>query len=446
MFCEKCNSPLEPNTFFCEVCGQRISSTVEPPVAVAPPTVVEPPVVVAPPVAAAPQAQVAPPQIPQPPQPPIAATTPPPVPWQPPKKKKSKKGIVILVIILCVLLLFGGTVTVLHISGYIDVSEIFTSVTEFLGIESSDDTDDGSGEDSENADKDTAKTSPSPSSSTSPSPSGSPSPSSSGSPNPSSAPAAAKKINVSDIDNIITDAKLKATTSYTIKDLKDGQVYKSSNADSMTSASALMNIPIIFTVADELKNNNLKLSDMVTFRYSFNGRGIITKDKDGKSITVEDLMINMLKYSDNNATNSLLAHIGISKVNATCKKHGFSSVDIQRPIVAEATTKDNFVSASDLVGMLDMLYADKFPLGKMFLSRNFKIDDKTGSNGIVKGTAGSGYTVLNHNGLTSDKYNEIAIVSSGTSEYIITVLSVGGDPTAAANLAANIAGFVKKNL
>ena len=202
--------------------------------------------------------------------------------------------------------------------------------------------------------------------------------------------------------------------------------YTGVNPKEPMSASALISIPILYTVAAKADAGDFSLSDTIKFRYTVGGRGKLTKDNDGESISLLDLARYMMLYSDNNATNSLIDYLGKKTIADTCLSYGYNSVSVGGRIMEteDFTSNDNYVSAADITSMLADLYNDKFnSIGKRFLLDYMEIQDGTGREGLGKSISGA--TFLNMNGLKEKKYNEIAIVDDGENPYINVVFSSG---------------------
>lgn len=250
-------------------------------------------------------------------------------------------------------------------------------------------------------------------------------------------------IDIGVINDLISQyTKAGTDFSFNVKDLQSGMEIGTSNGRTRMSASALISVPILFTIADGVSKGDIDLDEEILFTYTYSGRGELTSGDSGKYFPIGDLMYYMLTYSDNNATNALINYLTLDRINETCHSYDFLTVDMQRLLTQEATTLDNFMSTSDMVGMLEMLYSDWSGLGKEYLLNTFKIADSTKSSGVGKYISDS-YTFLNHNALTTYIYNEIALVSDGKNEYIIAFMSNNGDWKMSAEAAAEITRYVQ---
>lgn len=253
-------------------------------------------------------------------------------------------------------------------------------------------------------------------------------------------------INVEQIDSIIAMDANNADVSVCVADIKNDVIYATDNAEYSMSASALVNIPILYTISKELENDNCSWNSQVNFQYKFAGRGTIKKEQDGNYFDLDYLVRQMLNYSDNNATNSLIDHFGRNYINNICNKNSFDSVDVQRYLGESSEYKDNYISAKDATEMLAEIYTStKDDINKDYLLSHFNIYDDARCNGVGRNLS-SNVTFLNHNAVTSSIYNEIAIVVSNNAEYVITVLCNNGQMATSADTVSKISDYVYRAL
>lgn len=250
-------------------------------------------------------------------------------------------------------------------------------------------------------------------------------------------------IDMDKIDEIISQDGYNADISVYIVDLKHKTEYGTGNSHTPMSASALVNIPILYTVSKELESGESKWITSINFTYRFAGRGSIKKAQDNTDISLGSLVSEMLNYSDNNATNSLIDYYGREYITAVCGMGDYNSVDIQRYIGETNTSKDNYISASDAAKMLSELYTSdsRNGINADYLESNFMILDNARDTGIGKYIPDNA-KFLNHNAVTSSIYNEVAIVSSDNALYVIAFLSNNGKMDSLANTAGKVSDYV----
>jgi hypothetical protein len=256
------------------------------------------------------------------------------------------------------------------------------------------------------------------------------------------------RLNESELNAIINNSGASGNLSVAVFDLTDGQVYLSTNARNPYQASALIDIPIYYTLYRERLAGNLSFSDYITFHHSVSGRGILTAEQDGEQMSISSLLDTMFCYSDNNATNTFIDYLGLDKINQTCSENGYASVRIERPIVLNETTRDNYLSAFDLASMLDEIYSNAED--KRFLESYFFLDDSLARRGLGAAVPGSDI-FMNLNGFITDKYNEVAIVArpkSGSNEglYIVAFLGTQGEWERSADVAKALGDYIYANL
>jgi beta-lactamase class A len=261
-------------------------------------------------------------------------------------------------------------------------------------------------------------------------------------------PPSEPRLDESELNAIINNSGVSGNLGVAVIDLTDKRVYLSANAKNQYQASALIDIPIYYTLYKERLAGNLSFSDRITFHHSVSGRGILTANQDGEQMSISSLLDTMFRYSDNNATNTLIDYLGLDKINRVCNENGYASVRIERPIVLDETTRDHYLSAFDLAAMLDEVYSNEED--RRFLESHFFLDDSLARRGLGAAVPNSD-VFMNLNGFTADKYNEIAIVarpkgSSNEGLYIIAFMGTQGEWERSADVAKALGDYVYANL
>lgn len=233
-----------------------------------------------------------------------------------------------------------------------------------------------------------------------------------------------------------------------VLDLTNMEEYSIGDADADMPASALIGIPILFTIADQADKGNISLNSPVTLEYTFvNGRGIFKKSDDGKKFPLSQMLSEALKNSDNNALNSLINFLKLKKINRVCHAYGFESVNLERKLISKNTSKENYISPRDAAMMLNAIYQDNFySIGRDFLEENFRISAADTSNVGMYPAYLSCDTFLNLNGITKSRYNEVGLVEDGGEVFILSVFTCEGDGEKSAVAVQSLAEYVKRTL
>lgn len=250
-------------------------------------------------------------------------------------------------------------------------------------------------------------------------------------------------VDIERINLIIKNDANKADVSVYIWDLKNDVSYSTENAGKKMSASALINIPIIYTAEKCMEDHTISWDSSIRFKYLFSGRESIKSSQNGMNFDLRYLLGQLLNYSDNNAANSLIDYFGASYIRNICYQNGYTSVDIQKYVGESASGKDNYLCAADAVNMLKELYNSNksYGINADYLKANFYIADDLKYDGIGRNIP-SDTIFLNHNAVTSTLYNEIAIILSDKAEYIIAVMANNGKRETSEDTAAKISDYV----
>lgn len=238
-----------------------------------------------------------------------------------------------------------------------------------------------------------------------------------------------------------------ATRAAYVLDVGNREEYGVENSDEPMPASALVAVPIMFTVAAEAEKENLNVADMATFHYTFNGRGKLNQNSDGLPFTILRLLQDALQYSDNNAINSLIDFLGTDRINQVCHDYGFESVNIQAKIGETSAEKENYISAKDAAMMVNAVYQDNFDrIDRSFLESNFHMpSDDTANGGMY--SAGQNYPVfLNFNGVRENLYNEIGLFQDGDKVFIVSIFTTDGNYTASMDMVKELTGYIASTL
>ena len=253
--------------------------------------------------------------------------------------------------------------------------------------------------------------------------------------------AAGNRISQEDIAGDLAIAN--ASKSVYVMDITRMQQYNLENADIPQIASALVVVPILFTVADDLESGRIAgINADVTVRISSAGRGHLASDyADGTLISLDNMLRYALSYSDNNAINSLIDYLGKEHINEVCHNAGYASVDVQTKIGEYSDGRNIYLSAKDTAMMLNSMYQDHFSvINRSYLMTHFILDSSDGSNIGMYETGQTCQSFLNMNGTMNDKYNEIGLfVRSDGEVFIICSLACNSTQDQCVSMAKAVA-------
>jgi beta-lactamase class A len=152
------------------------------------------------------------------------------------------------------------------------------------------------------------------------------------------------------------------------KNLQTGELFLY-HADEVMPTASLIKFPILLEVYMEVKEGKLKLSDRVTLRDKDKvpGSGILTYHfSDGATFPLRDAVRLMIAYSDNTATNLVLARTGIPAVNQRMQAWGYPNTRLNAQVFrADTTSVDparskkyglGSTTAREMIGLLEKLH------------------------------------------------------------------------------------------
>ncbi len=248
-------------------------------------------------------------------------------------------------------------------------------------------------------------------------------------------------VDLTKVYNIVNKHVSEGNVGISIYDMKNDVRYDNTRANEAMPASALVNVPILYTISQKLDDNTLEWSDKILFTTEFGGRGSSPDYEDGERYTLKDLTKRMLRFSHNDAVNSLLDYFGFDSIARTCRNDSYTSVSLQRHLAEDAPGKNNYISAKDTTMMLVDLYRSDGAIDKDYLIDNFYISDDTVRTGLGKDLPNDIF-FLNQNCVNETIHTETAVVISDDAEYVITVLCYDGDAEEFREMCAEVSKYV----
>src|SRR5579884_2373509 len=150
-------------------------------------------------------------------------------------------------------------------------------------------------------------------------------------------------------------------------DLTSGRVF-TYNADTVFPTASSIKIPIMIQVFRDERAGKFSFQDKVTIAPAENAGGSSgplqnALDKGAPvTLTIRDLLENMIQYSDNSATNKLIALVGMDRVNALIHELGFEQIRLRRKmmdVAAAARGDENVASPIEMAKIVRLIYDGK---------------------------------------------------------------------------------------
>ena len=260
-------------------------------------------------------------------------------------------------------------------------------------------------------------------------------------------PLAAEVIDPAQIRTILENESTATVSEVYVYDLKHDSEAAVNDCTEPMYASALITVPILYTAASLVDAGEMTLDDPIPYVTSIGGRGELTNEqRDGLEFPLSFYLQTMTNYSDNNCINVLIDHIGLDRINSVCQEAGYSSVNMERGLVAgDPGGLDNYICAKDITMMVKDLYTGTFSsIGTDYMKNWFHIaetDSLPTLVGLAPGLQDAG-VFLNQNGHGMTRYNEIALIEDGGSQYILTIMLYGGNGMVYSPAVTDVAEYV----
>lgn len=146
-------------------------------------------------------------------------------------------------------------------------------------------------------------------------------------------------------------------------DLTSGRVF-SYNGDAVFPTASSIKIPIMILLFRDVHAGKLSFATKTTLGPKDNAGGSggpLQKalDKGSVTMTVHDLLENMIEYSDNSATNRLIDMVGMDRVNALLREFGLEQTRLRRKMMdsaAAARGDENVSTPLEMARIVRLIY------------------------------------------------------------------------------------------
>jgi beta-lactamase class A len=190
-----------------------------------------------------------------------------------------------------------------------------------------------------------------------------------------------------------------------------GEVLFIKNHTKKIPSASIIKIPILVSLYEEVEQGKINLDEYYEIKSEdiVGGSGELQMNSVSKKVTLKFLSEEMIRTSDNVATNIIIKKIGMGKINNSIKEKGFTNTQLNRLMMdfkAIELGKQNYTSPIEINKYLLMLEngevlsensrkaiidilkncADRDAIPK-YLPKNILIAHKTGSLDYVRGDA-----------------------------------------------------------
>jgi len=143
-----------------------------------------------------------------------------------------------------------------------------------------------------------------------------------------------------------------------------GEKYFEFRATERVPSASVIKIPILIELMEKVKTKEIDLNKIhvLTEEEKTGGSGVFANIAAGKKFTIREVAQEMVRSSDNTATNILIKEIGMEAVNQNLVKLGTTMTRLNRVMMDTEAAKqgrDNFVNVVEVNDLLRKIYTKK---------------------------------------------------------------------------------------
>jgi len=167
-----------------------------------------------------------------------------------------------------------------------------------------------------------------------------------------------------DLDKYIDSVGRTAKVSLIVQNLEGNILYELNSHSKIPSAS-IIKIPILFQLFSQIEEGKTRLDELhkLTADDKVGGSGELQHKPEGSHYSMETLAREMIRLSDNTATNIIIKRLGLSTVNAMMVNLGMKSTQLNRLMMdfdAIDEGRQNYTSPAEMNELLLMLNSADF--------------------------------------------------------------------------------------
>ncbi|WP_082893029.1 MULTISPECIES: serine hydrolase [Emticicia] len=183
--------------------------------------------------------------------------------------------------------------------------------------------------------------------------------------NTSMAQSVEKKIDNSKISNYLSKIPSGIKVTMAVENM-EGKSYFKHRIDVKVPSASVIKVPILMSLMEKVQANELSLSEEHSLtnaeKAGWLGEGIFMSAAEGEKFTIRKIAEEMIRTSDNTATNILIRKIGMETINQNLTKWGTTKTRLNRvmmDIEAVKQGRENYVNALEINALLRMIYDRK---------------------------------------------------------------------------------------
>lgn len=166
------------------------------------------------------------------------------------------------------------------------------------------------------------------------------------------------------LETYLESLPVSLVVSFHIQD-KNGEILASQNSDKMIPSASIIKIPILIELMRQVEDGRLSLDQeiMLTEADIVGGAGEMQFQPTGNSYTLDYLAREMIRISDNVATNLVIKQVGMLSIQEWLAENGYNITQLNRLMMdfdAIAAGRQNYTSSREMAHILGDLYSGEY--------------------------------------------------------------------------------------
>ncbi len=172
-----------------------------------------------------------------------------------------------------------------------------------------------------------------------------------------------KKVNKAQIMDYIAKLPSEIKVTMAVENI-EGKPYFEHRTDVRVPSASVIKVPILMSLMEKVQANEMSLSEVhrLTNAEKAGGSGVLMNASEGKMLTIREIAQEMIRTSDNTATNILIRKIGMETINQNLMKWGVTKTRLNRVMMdidAVKQGRENYINVLEINALLRMIYDKK---------------------------------------------------------------------------------------
>ena len=221
-------------------------------------------------------------------------------------------------------------------------------------------------------------------------------------------------------------SSLPSTINISIKtETSNGQSIFEQNPNEQVPSASIIKIPILIALMQQIEAGKIQWQEKYLLKDTdkVGGAGNIQFQESGISYTIKSLALEMIKESDNTATNILINKVGMNNVNQLIGDLGLKQTKLHRLMMDFEAIKEgrqNYTSATDMNQLFKLLLNQQL-LSKKWSKKAIKVLEQCADDNTIPSLLPKKTKIAHKTGALNYIRGDSGIIFQGNNTIIISI-------------------------